>query len=63
MAANSRRLLWLEELINALQVATLLATRLRQQLGTQSQDAVQLEGALDRAVKTVQRQMPRKRRK
>lgn len=50
---------WLEELADALQVAALLATRLRRQLGTNAQEATDLEGALDRAVTALRQQNPR----
>lgn len=42
-----------ERVANALQAAAPLATRLRRELGEQADDAVQLEAALDRAVRAV----------
>lgn len=52
----TRRKTWREELADALQVAALLATRLRRDLGATSQEAVDLEGAVERAVKALRRQ-------
>lgn len=45
-------------LSNALQVAALLATRLRRDLGEQAQDALTLEAAVDRAVRAVRQFRP-----
>jgi hypothetical protein len=42
-----------ERVANALQAAAPLATGLRRELGAQADDAVQLEAALDRAVRAV----------
>jgi hypothetical protein len=42
-----------ERVVNALQAAAPLATRLRRELGEQAEDAVRLETALDRAVKVL----------
>ena len=46
------------ELVNSLQTAALLSTHLRRDLGTAGQTTVDLEGALDRAVRTVKRLQP-----
>ena len=42
-----------ERVVNALQAAAPLATRLRRELGEQAENAVKLEAALDRAVRGV----------
>ena len=47
------------DLANALQAAAPLATRLRRELGTTAQDAVTLEGAIDRAVRAMKRMQTR----
>jgi hypothetical protein len=49
----------ISELANALQAATPLSTRLRRRLAEQSQDAVTLEAAIDRAVRAVRELRPR----
>jgi hypothetical protein len=41
------------ELVNALQTVTLLSTKLRQELGGSTRDAVALEAAADRAVQAA----------
>lgn len=50
----------LSQLANSLQAINLLATRLRQKLGESAQDAVDLEGAADRAVRAIKRLQPDK---
>ena len=47
------------ELANASQTVALLATRIRQTLGTVSEDAVTLEAATDRIVRALRRLQPR----
>ena len=51
----------IDEIANALQTINLLSTRLRQNLGESAQDAVNLEGATDRAVRAMKRLQPRKK--
>jgi hypothetical protein len=48
----------ISELANASQAAALLTTRLRQTLGKANDDAVMLEGAVDRVVRAVRRLQP-----
>lgn len=50
------------ELANATQAAALLATRLRQALGAANDDAVMLEGAVERVVRALRRLQPEDRR-
>lgn len=57
----AKRRTWREELADALQVAALLATRCWRR-GT-SQEAIELEGAVERAVKALRRQTKREGRK
>jgi hypothetical protein len=49
----------LDEIANAIQPALLLSTKLRRELGSNAEDAVQLEAALDRAVRTLRELQPR----
>lgn len=51
-----------EQLANALQAAAPLATLVRQSIGAQIDTAVQLEAAVDRAVRAVKELQPRKER-
>ena len=53
----------IDQLANSLQTVTLLSTRLRQQLGESSQQAVDLEAAADRAVRAIKRLQPPRRKK
>jgi hypothetical protein len=46
-------------LANSLQTITLLATKLRRQLAESAQDAIELEAATDKAVRTIRRLRPR----
>jgi hypothetical protein len=48
----------LDDIANALQPALLLATKLRRELGDRAEDAVLLEGALDRAARALSRLRP-----
>jgi len=48
----------IDQLANSLQTVTLLSTRLRQQLGESSQQAIELEGAADKAVRAIKRLQP-----
>jgi uncharacterized protein Yka (UPF0111/DUF47 family) len=48
----------IEDLANALQVAAPLSTALRQGLGNAAQHAIDLEAAIDRAVRAVRRMLP-----
>ena len=48
----------LDDIANALQPALLLATKLRRELGDSAEDAVLLEGALDRAARALSRLQP-----
>ena len=50
------------ELVNAAQVVAGLSTRLRQVLGTASEDAQGLEAAVDRIVRVLRRLQPEDRR-
>jgi hypothetical protein len=62
MMANDERAQFeatISELANASQAVALLATRLRQTLGTVNDDAVTLEASVDRIVKAVRRLQPR----
>ena len=52
---NERERQAVDQIANALQAAHLLATRVRQSLGQVAQDAVDLEGATDRAVRAMKR--------
>jgi uncharacterized protein Yka (UPF0111/DUF47 family) len=45
----------IEELANSLQAVALLSTKLRRQLGESAQEALELEAAADRAVRTIRR--------
>jgi hypothetical protein len=45
----------LDAVANALQPATLLVTRLRRDLGEQAQLAIELEAAIDRAVRALRK--------
>lgn len=49
----------IEELANSLQTVTLLSTKLRRQLGESAQEALELEAAADKAVRTIRRLRPR----
>jgi hypothetical protein len=49
----------IEELANSLQTVTLLSTKLRRQLTESAQDALELEAAVDQAVRTIRRLKPR----
>lgn len=50
----------IDQLANSLQTVTLLSTRLRQQLGESSQQAIELEAAADKAVRVIKRfQLPK----
>ena len=53
----------IDQLANSLQTVTLLSTRLRQQLGESSQQAVELETAADRAVRAIKRLQPPRKKK
>jgi hypothetical protein len=48
----------ISELVNSLQTAALLSTSLRRELGSSADVAVNLEGALGRAVRAVRRLQP-----
>jgi len=48
----------LDEIANALQPALLLSTKLRRELGDKAEDAVRLEGALDRAARALRKLRP-----
>ena len=48
----------IDQLANSLQTVTLLSTRLRQQLGESSQQAIELEAAADKAVRVIKRMQP-----
>ena len=48
----------ISELADALQVAARLSTQLRRELAEQTQDAVTLEAAIDRAVRAVRALRP-----
>jgi hypothetical protein len=48
----------LDEIANALQPALLLSTKLRRELGEKVEDAVCLEGALDRAARALRQLRP-----
>jgi hypothetical protein len=50
----------LDEIANAIQPALLLTTKLRRDLGDHADDAVRLEGALERAASVLRRLQPRK---
>ena len=50
----------IDQLANSLQTVTLLSTRLRQQLGESSQQAIDLEAAADKAVRVIKRFQPPK---
>lgn len=50
----------IDQLANSLQTVTLLSTRLRQQLGESSQQAIELEAAADKAVRVMKRLQPPK---
>jgi len=52
----------IDQLANSLQTVTLLSTRLRQQLGESSQQAIELEAAADQAVRAIRRLQPPKER-
>lgn len=49
---------WVSELVNSLQSAALLSTKLRRDTGATAQDTIDLEGALGRAVRAVSRLKP-----
>lgn len=57
MTANIRKTI--DELANSLQTVTLLATKLRRQLAESAQDAIELESAADKAVRTIRLLRPR----
>lgn len=61
MTANERETLAevISELANVLQSLTDLSTRLRRALGDSAQDAVVLEGQIDRCVRALKRLQPR----
>ena len=48
----------IDEIANALQVISLLSTRLRQNLGESAQNAIDLEGATARAVLAMESLQP-----
>ena len=48
----------IDEIANAMQVINLLSTRLRQDLGESSQNAIDLETATARAVRAMKRLQP-----
>ena len=50
----------LDEIANAIQPALLLSTKLRRELGSNAEDVVRLEAALDRAARALRRLQPRK---
>ena len=50
----------LDELGNAIQPALLLSAKLRRELGDHAEDAVRIEGALDRAARALRRLQPQK---
>ena len=50
----------IDEIANALQTINLLSTRLRQNLSDSAQQAVDLEGAADRAVRAMKRLQPQR---
>ncbi|MGH6691772.1 MAG: hypothetical protein ACREF4_13960 [Gammaproteobacteria bacterium] len=53
----------LAEVADALQVASLLATRLRRDLGEHAQNAIKLEAAVSRAVRALRRLQPKGRKR
>ena len=57
MEANERQAI--DEIANALQTINLLSTRLRQSLGASAQEAIDLEGAADQAVRAMKRLQPK----
>lgn len=50
----------LDDIANALQTAAPLSTAIRQGLGDAADNAVKLEGAIDRAVRAMKRLQPTK---
>ena len=61
MDAHERQAI--DEIANALQTINLLSTRLRQNLGDSAQQAVDLDGAADRAVRAMKRLQPQRKKK
>jgi len=53
----------IDEIANSLQVIKLLSTRSPQDLGVSAQQALELEGATDRAVRAITRLQPKNRKK
>ena len=51
----------IDELANSLQTVTLLSTKLRRELGSSAQEAVDLEAADGRAVNAIKKLQPRKK--
>ena len=49
----------LSEAANAMQVASLLATRVRKTTADQADDTIQLEAAIDRATRALRRLLPK----
>lgn len=52
----------LSEAANAMQVASLLATRVRRTTADQADDSVQLEAAINRATRALRRLLPKESR-
>ena len=48
----------IDQLANSLQTVTLLSTRLRRDLGSSAQQAVDLEAAADHAVRVIKKLQP-----
>lgn len=48
----------IDQLANSLQTVALLSTRLRRELGASAQEAVDLEAAVDKAVRAIKRLQP-----
>ena len=48
----------IDQLANSLQIVTLLSTRLRRELEESMQQAIDLEGAADKAMRVIKRLQP-----
>ena len=48
----------IDQLANSLQTIALVSTRLRRQLGESAQEAIDLEAAVDKAVRAIKRLQP-----
>ena len=53
----------IDQIANSLQTVALLSTQVRRDLGESAQRAVELEAAADKAVSTIKRLQPRKKRR